>query len=46
MIQMLIMLKNDNFKYAFTGDETWCKCNYDHIRKCVLSSEDLDERIR
>lgn len=46
MIQMLTMLKKDNFKYVFTGDETWCKYHFDHKRKWVLSSEDLDERIR
>lgn len=46
MKQILTMLKHDNFKYVFTGDETWCKYHFDHKRKWVLSSEDLDERIK
>ena len=45
-LQILQSLKHDNFKYIYTGDETWCKYHFDYKRKWVLCSEDLDERIR
>ena len=46
MIQKLNYLKHDKFKYIYTGDETWCKYHFDHKRKWVVSSDDLDERTR